>query len=322
MSIDELHKSQCFFKVILDTTLENKELMIPRSFVKKYGKELSNPVTLMLPNGDKWKINWIKRDDHDVWFQNGWEKFAQHYSMSFGHFLVFKFEKESQFQVMIFDKSALEIDYLSKGLSSRDNDDDQRNNQHHDEDAEKKDNDNNNNYIEISDDENEMLRSSSPQPHKRMKINDGSSQRKELKKEKINLVQEVKAKNRSTNNEAMTRNEALKDTTRRAMDLHFDNPSFIRPLHQSYLQNLFIPTWFSKQYLNGKKGIATIVIGEEDKTWDLKFKFNDVSNRTMLHGGWGSIVEEYDLKVGDICVFELIDGKSISFKVHIVRANA
>ncbi|PNX90674.1 B3 domain-containing transcription factor vrn1-like protein [Trifolium pratense] len=161
---------------------------------------------------------------------------------------------------MIFDKSALEIDYLSKGLSSRDNDDDQRNNQHHDEDAEKKDNDNNN-YIEISDDENEMLRSSSPQPHKRMKINDGSSQRKELKKEKINLVQEV-------------------------------------------------------------KGIATIVIGEEDKTWDLKFKFNDVSNRTMLHAGWGSIVEEYDLKVGDICVFELIDGKSISFKVHIVRANA
>jgi hypothetical protein len=163
--------------------------MIPRSFVKKYGKELSNPVTLILPNGDKWKINWIKRD-HDIWFKNGWEKFAQHYSMSFGHFLVFRFEKESQFQVIIFDKSALEINYLSKRLSSRD---DQRNNQHDLEDAEKKDNDIN--YIEISDDdddENEMIRSSSTQPHKRMKINDGSSQMKKIKKEKINLVQEVK----------------------------------------------------------------------------------------------------------------------------------
>jgi hypothetical protein len=165
--------------------------MIPRSFVKKYGKELSNPVTLILPNGDKWKINWIKRD-HDMWFKNGWEKFAQHYSMSFGHFLVFRFEKVSQFQVMIFDKSALEINYLSKRLSSRD---DQRNNQHDLEDAEKKDNDIN--YIEIyddddDDDENEMIRSSSTQPHKRMKINDCSSQRKKLKKEKINFAQEVK----------------------------------------------------------------------------------------------------------------------------------
>jgi hypothetical protein len=84
----------------------------------------------------------------------------------------------------------------------------------------------------------------------------------------------------------------------------------------------FIPTWFSKEYLNGKKGMATIVIGEEDKTWDVKFKFNADSNRTMISAGWGPIVEEYDLKVGDICVFEMIDSTNISFKVHIVRANA
>jgi hypothetical protein len=42
----------------------------------------------------------------------------------------------------------------------------------------------------------------------------------------------------------------------------------------------------------------------------------------MISAGWGPIVEEYDLKVGDICVFEMIDSTNISFKVHIVRANA
>lgn len=158
--------------------------MLPRSFVKKYGKKLSNPVTLVLPNGDKWEVNWIKRD-HDVCFQKGWENFAQHYSMSYGHFLVFRFETRSQFQVMIFDKSALEIDYWSIP-SPRDQ---VERNIHCHEDAEKSgDKDD---YIEISD-ESEMRRSSSPQPHKRMKTSDGPSQRKILKKEKIIVDQKIK----------------------------------------------------------------------------------------------------------------------------------
>jgi hypothetical protein len=49
------------------------------------------------------------------------------------------------------------------------------------------------------------------------------------------------------------------------------------------------------------------VIGDEDKTWVFKFKFNADSNRTIIGSGWGPIVEEYDLKVGDVCVFEMID---------------
>ena len=154
--------------------------------MKKYGKKLSNPVTLVLPNGDKWEVNWIKRD-HDVWFQKGWENFAQHYSMSYGHFLVFRFETSSQFQVTIFDKSALELDYWSIP-SPRD---EVERNIHHHEDAEKSgDKDD---YIEISD-ESERLRSLSPQPLKRMKTSDGPSQRKKLKKEKIIVDQKIKGK--------------------------------------------------------------------------------------------------------------------------------
>ncbi|KAJ1440369.1 DNA-binding barrel domain superfamily [Sesbania bispinosa] len=59
-----------FFKVIVESALRDGELMIPRSFVKRYGKELSSPVTLMLPNSPKWKVSLIKRD-HDILFQKG-----------------------------------------------------------------------------------------------------------------------------------------------------------------------------------------------------------------------------------------------------------
>jgi len=107
--------------------------------------------------------------------------------MRYGHFLVFRFETSSQFQVTIFDKSALELDYWNI-TSSRD---DVERNIHRHEDAEKSgDKDD---YIEISD-ESERLRSLSPQPLKRMKTSDGPSQRKKLKKEKIIVDQKIKGK--------------------------------------------------------------------------------------------------------------------------------
>ncbi|KAF1863653.1 hypothetical protein Lal_00030724 [Lupinus albus] len=102
-----------FFKIILESSLRDGDLRIPRSFVKQYGKELSNPVILRLPNGVKWKVNWIKHDSGDVWFQKLWERFAHSYSLSFGHFLIFRYEGRSNFQVLVFDISAVEIDYSS-----------------------------------------------------------------------------------------------------------------------------------------------------------------------------------------------------------------
>lgn len=101
--------------------------------MKQYGKKLSNPVNLMLPNGDKCEVQWIKRDD-DILFQKGWKKFAHDYSLSDGHFLVFKYEGGSQFQVMIFNESALEINYPTIIISTSTDDAEH-------EDAEKSDDD-------------------------------------------------------------------------------------------------------------------------------------------------------------------------------------
>nr|KYP41676.1 B3 domain-containing protein At1g49475 family [Cajanus cajan] len=92
--------------------------MIPRSFVKRYGEELLNPVMLKLPNGAKWEVHWTKCDHDDIYFEKGWENFAKHYSLSNGHFLVFRYEGGSQFQVLIFDGSALEIDYPTSNSST------------------------------------------------------------------------------------------------------------------------------------------------------------------------------------------------------------
>lgn len=83
---------------------------IPKRFVRKYGSNLSNSVFLKLANGDSWEVELLRKND-GVWLQRNWPDFVKHYSIEHGHFLVFRYEGDSVFRVVIFNKSASEIDY-------------------------------------------------------------------------------------------------------------------------------------------------------------------------------------------------------------------
>lgn len=102
-----------FFKIILDDT-DMQKLRIPKKFERKYGSEISSSVSLKIPNGAFWKVGLTKCGD-GTWLHNGWLEFAKHYSLSYGSFLVFRYEGNNNFHVMIFDKSATEISYPFSG---------------------------------------------------------------------------------------------------------------------------------------------------------------------------------------------------------------
>ena len=65
---------------------------------------------LTIPNGIKWTVKLTKRDG-EVWFQNGWREFANCHALTMGSFLVFRYEGNSGFFVLIFDATATEIEY-------------------------------------------------------------------------------------------------------------------------------------------------------------------------------------------------------------------
>ncbi|KAJ0077722.1 hypothetical protein Patl1_36270 [Pistacia atlantica] len=92
-----MEKSPHFFKVILPSTLAEKKLGIPEMFVKKFGNELPDIATLEVPNGQVWLVR-LTKDGRKIWFQDGWDDFIQHHSISVGYFLVFKYVKNSTFQ--------------------------------------------------------------------------------------------------------------------------------------------------------------------------------------------------------------------------------
>ncbi|KAK1558775.1 hypothetical protein Q3G72_006429 [Acer saccharum] len=82
---------------------------ISKEFVRIFGNELST-VTLTVPNGRVWKVGLI-RDGRTIWFCDGWHDFVQYNSISAGYFLVFKYGGNSNFNVLIFDLTACEIEY-------------------------------------------------------------------------------------------------------------------------------------------------------------------------------------------------------------------
>ncbi|XP_054800416.1 B3 domain-containing transcription factor VRN1-like [Prosopis cineraria] len=89
----------------------------PNKFTGRYGSCLSSPVFLKPPDGKEWKVHWTKHDN-EVWFQDDWMEFASLFSLDEGHLVLFKYEGTCQFDVLIFNNCALEIDYLSSSKNN------------------------------------------------------------------------------------------------------------------------------------------------------------------------------------------------------------
>ncbi|ONH90753.1 hypothetical protein PRUPE_8G072800 [Prunus persica] len=99
-----------FFKMIADEISGNKRLRVPKTFLDKCGEHLSDQIHLKLPCGSEWKIK-LRRCNGEVWLGKGWPEFSEFYSLKKGNSLLFRYEGNSKFNVLIFDESGTEMDY-------------------------------------------------------------------------------------------------------------------------------------------------------------------------------------------------------------------
>ncbi|CAJ2674187.1 unnamed protein product [Trifolium pratense] len=88
--------------------LQDKKLRIPKKYVEKYWKHLSNPIFLRFPNGVEKKIFWVERNGY-ICFQKNWKNISK--SLKYGYLLTFKYLGGTYFKVKIFAGNALEINY-------------------------------------------------------------------------------------------------------------------------------------------------------------------------------------------------------------------
>ncbi|CAI0541353.1 unnamed protein product [Linum tenue] len=341
-----------FFKIILQSTIRDKKLLVPRKFIRDSADCLlySKSATLKVPSGDEWEVELGREGEEDVWFgNNGWQRFAEFYSLQYGHLLVFEYSGRSEFSVVIFGRSATEIDYpvrevigiedsapVLEVLVSDDEDDAGATNQ----------------WKENEKGKSPMVPNGAGQGDdnrlvKRQKSYWKSSGEVEANGGGLNktvMPQEEKQGSSDKPSSSRKRRALPVDgfTTKQPSYQTTMHPSYIAtgPVQISLLEFLFIvlqrgllalleltprypvfsqyiPAEFADEHIKKTEQQVKLVVGGNEWT----VRLNKLQNKYMKLGiGWKDFAVCNSLKRGDVCTFELVHGwTDVELKVTIAR---
>ncbi|QHN79522.1 Glycerate dehydrogenase [Arachis hypogaea] len=285
-----------FFQIVNETSLQNGELRIRRSFVSEHWQGISSPVLLVLPNGSEWKMDWEKRDA-DVCFVQGWKEFAEFYSLEKEQVLMFKYEGKSRFNVIILGRSGLEREYplLNGTLEAEGSGNSKRPNSP----LRKKRRTNTEEEARF----NEYSHNARPR--------DRDGRRIFLKSEASNNVEAPKHAESSS---------ALE----RARAFSSKNLWFYRRMRPAYINNylLFRAEDYVTQEERKENEFLSLWVTDESRPWHAKISKHDNNGQIMLTTGWKQFVRDNNLKLNDVCVFEKTrNSEGLSFRVIIYRAT-
>ncbi|KAL6273821.1 hypothetical protein ACE6H2_024513 [Prunus campanulata] len=328
-------------------------------FVTKYGEHLSSPVHLKLPNGAEWEIELRRCNNGGVWFDKGWPEFSKFCSLDYANWLVFGYEGNSNFHVLIFDRTSTEVEYHITKPEMEKTDYEKKEEEEEEDD----------NSVEILDGFPPCPRKAReksplpcPQPHKKMRTcgkaecninfrptktqtslrNKASDcSRSEMKKEDESDDDSVETLDTfpscpKTGDKSPLAPSEVKDrvgrmhasTTsgkaialQRAIAFESVNPSFTVVMQPSYIKNgpLTVPTGFAKRHLTKQPANAILKVSDGG-TWSVKFAYPKL--KATFQQGWRVFVRDNNLKLGDVCVFILIKDIKLSFEAHFPRPFA
>ncbi|KDP44974.1 hypothetical protein JCGZ_01474 [Jatropha curcas] len=304
-----------FFKIILEDSVRDGKLSIPKKFARKYGDNLPSSTVLEVPSGKKWSIELIKSDD-EIWFKNGWQEFADFYALATGYMLVFQYDKKnSHFNVIILDKSASEIDYPYNNPEKELQVPKSEEETHIDVSAEI--------LYDLS--TSQKTRKKSPlsfsQPSKKMKVHHSTSNDKAEKRNAGLFIGPQREDGVMARKQPLRAEEKANVLQKAKINFKSENPYFIVAVQPTYLGNrLAVPSTFAKKYFKQERGVATLSTSD-GKNWSAEYcnlAWNGIP-LARLCNGWRKFVKENHLEVGDVCAFELINRDNIELKVTVTR---
>ena len=79
--------------------------MLPKKFTENMRGKLPDKVTLKGPNEVSWDVDLVKGKDDAVLEGNEWKEFVKAYSLNKGDILMFKYNRNECFEVLVFDRS-------------------------------------------------------------------------------------------------------------------------------------------------------------------------------------------------------------------------
>eukprot|EP00257_Ricinus_communis_P015497 XP_015573423.1 B3 domain-containing transcription factor VRN1-like [Ricinus communis] len=294
---------------------------ITRRFVRRYGNDLSTPVILKVPSGAKWEVELVKHDG-EIWLQNGWQEFLKYYSLDHGFFLVFKYNQRNyNFNVIIFDKSATEIDCPVSTINGDTN-------------CEPKlENSESNISVKIlsgfspsRETRKKSLRpfSCSP-PNKKIKLQNKLKRTDFASRKRGISCQRWSLDEFGFKIKPLTDEEKAKTLDGATTYFKSENPFFIIAMKPTYVHpahKLAISASFAKKYFVKQCDKATLST-VNGKTWSVEYN-HDLTNgkaTARLGHGWKQFACGNHLKVCDVCVFQLINHPKTTLNVVIFRCK-
>ncbi|KAH7575169.1 hypothetical protein JRO89_XS02G0057300 [Xanthoceras sorbifolium] len=308
-----------FFKIILPANLEEKKLRIPEKFVRKFGDELSDIATIRVPNGRVWYVK-LTKEGKEIWFHDGWHDFVKYHSICAGYFLVFKYEKESNFHGLIFDKTACEVQYpyYCEQLENDEQNPVQRDKMKID------------NSVERMGCRTPNPPLSSLRRTYRSVECDTSLERKKFKNPNYldsstqdEHEEEVEIPCRFHGSASARRRRVTTEERERAIEAAkaFEpaNPFCRAVLQPSYVGRrciMFLPSCFSEKHLKGVSSFIKLQLSD-GKQWPVRCLYRGC--RAKLGQGWYEFTLENNLGEGDVCVFEVLKSRDVVLNVTPFR---
>ncbi|XP_016651482.1 PREDICTED: B3 domain-containing transcription factor VRN1-like isoform X2 [Prunus mume] len=107
----------------------------------------------------------------------------------------------------------------------------------------------------------------------------------------------------------------------RANAFESEYPSFLVAIQPVYIHRgyLHLPSEFARRHLVKQRARNIILKILDGRTWVVEFKYE--TSITRFQRGWLAFARDNNLKVGDVCVFVLIDCNERLFEVFFYRTN-
>ncbi|XP_077218594.1 B3 domain-containing protein Os01g0723500-like [Tasmannia lanceolata] len=287
---NSLERKPHFFKVLLGDF--SHHLRIPPSFMKHISKEVSSKRTAILegPTNKVWHVE-LSQKTNGTYLQDGWQEFVKAHSLKVSEFLVFRYDGNMRFNVLIFDKTACEREDIFTSDSFQE-------------------------PTLFNGPEKQGKYKPSPKPEGVIRI----------ETEDLDLPASVAETVHYLGSRQHVMSEENGKAQERANSFTSDFPFFTKIINANHVgrgSTVPIPVSFVRAHLP-KESVKIILQDPKGKAWEVKYVTYE--SRNTIPGGWGALSAGWiafargnNLLEGDSCIFELV-GK-LKMWVHIFRLS-
>ncbi|GLT58114.1 hypothetical protein SLA2020_310360 [Shorea laevis] len=310
----------------------DQKLALPEKFAKHFKKKLPETVTLKSPSGFTWDVGLTTNAD-TLFFDRGWQTFVKDHSLKENDFLIFKYDGVSNFDVLMFDGLNLcekAGSYFVRKCHTKRN--------------------MNETAVEIIDNSSQDDLEGTPKKFaendiRKKKLGKNSSNTCSKSKKKLQISHKGiktlhKKKYSSAGNERPSVCLALRalsrpgsgmpevgtcslrkmlalDEEKEAQSFTSIFPTFVKIIRKFNIigsHTLKIPRKFSRAHLPACK-TEIVLRNLQGECWTVNSVPEKGQTSHTFCGGWMTFVRDNDIKVGDVCIFELVSKNEM--RVHI-----